>query len=138
MTIVSHAFKQVRLVDGHCGSDAIAFLPHARIRFVGINPPNLPAEFGGVAPADDKKSAMQGAHDVLDHWAVDPHGVGALLAGKRRGRNPWAASQRLFAHEEERQRSGLQTRLVGDGMEALTEDSPRPWNRGGGLLLNSD
>lgn len=138
LTIVSHAFKKSRLVGDHCGPDAIAFLPlESRINFIGINPPNIPAEFGGndnksnnstPTVSEDKKKAMVGAHAVLDHWAVDPHGVGDLLAGKRRGRNPWNASQLLFVNDEERQRSGLQTRMIGTDTEALAEGSHRPWN----------
>ncbi|KAL1892670.1 hypothetical protein Sste5346_006957 [Sporothrix stenoceras] len=136
LTIVSHAFKKSRLVGDHCGPDAIAFLPlESRVNFMGINPPNLPAEFGGAsnnsnkpAVSEDKQKAMQGAHTVLDHWAVDPHGVGEILAGKRRARNPWNASQLLFVDDEERQRSGLQTRMVGSDMEAITEGIDRPWN----------
>ncbi|CAK7263008.1 hypothetical protein SEPCBS57363_000349 [Sporothrix epigloea] len=136
VTIVSHAFKRSRLVDDHCGSGAIAILPlDQRVSFIGINPPNLPAEFGGASSAastavvsEDKSKAMQGAHDVLGHWATDPHGVGHLLAGKRRARNPWKCDQRLFVNDTERQRSGLLTRLVGGDMEAIAEGSPRPWN----------
>ncbi|CAK7230631.1 hypothetical protein SBRCBS47491_007650 [Sporothrix bragantina] len=138
LTIVSHAFKRSRLVDDHCGPDAIAFLPlDQRVSFIGINPPNIPAEFGGpgsnasntAAVSENKSKAMQGAHDVLSHWAVDPHGVGDLLAGKRRARNPWKCSQKLSVDDEERQRSGLITRQVGDDMEAIAEGSPRPWNK---------
>ncbi|CAK7231771.1 hypothetical protein SCUCBS95973_008033 [Sporothrix curviconia] len=138
LTIVSHAFKRARLVDDHCGPHAIALLPlEQRVSFIGINPPNIPAEFGGPsnkAPgtaavvSEDKSKAMQGAHDVLSHWAADPHGTGDLLAGKRRARNPWKYSQKLFVSNEERQRSGLATRQVGNDMEAIAEDSPRPWN----------
>ena len=134
LTIVSHGFKQSRLVDGHCGPDAIAFLPlDKRITFIGINPPNLPVEFGGAAetPAtDSKKEAMQGATHITDDWAEDPHGVGTLLAGKRRGRNLWNSDQKLFVDDEERKLSGLKTRFVGpkSDMEALEDDSPRPWN----------
>ncbi|OAA59135.1 DUF218 domain containing protein [Niveomyces insectorum RCEF 264] len=151
LTIVSHAFKRARLVAGHCGPDALAFLPLERVGFVGINPPNLPPEFAEPAATETaapaaatttadtaaaaKQHAMQDAHTVGDHWAADPHGVGPVLAGKRRARNPWAADQRLFASAAERQRSGLVTRPVGggdaaDGMEALAADSPRPWNHG--------
>ncbi|CAK7269112.1 hypothetical protein SEPCBS119000_003401 [Sporothrix epigloea] len=136
VTIVSHDFKRSRLVDDHCGRDAIAILPlNQRVSFIGINPPNLPAEFGGASSAastatvsEDKSQAMQGAHAVLGHWASDPHGVGHILAGKRRARNPWQCDQRLFVDDAERQRSGLATRLVGDDMEAIADGDSRPWN----------
>ncbi|ERS99387.1 uncharacterized protein SPSK_04457 [Sporothrix schenckii 1099-18] len=150
LTIVSHAFKLSRLVDCHCGPDAIGFLPiETRVAFIGINPPNLPAEFGNAHTKDnkssndssdssdtnskasvsqDKQKAMAGAHTVVDHWTEDPHGVGDLLAGKRRARNPWKISQLLFVDDEERQRSRLRTRMVGIDMEALDDDGPRPWN----------
>lgn len=135
LTIVSHAFKKTRIVHGHCGPDAIDF-PVARVRFIGINPPNLPAEFGTTDKTSettdqtttgiDKAAAMKGAHDVLGHWAADPHGIGPLLAGKRRARNPWAVRQLMFSNDAERRRSGLHTRIL-EGMEALADDSPRPW-----------
>ncbi len=131
LTVVSHAFKRARLVDAHCGPGAIAFLPLDRVAFVGINPPNLPAEFGGQTADADKAKSMADAH-IVDHWTSDPHGVGALLSGKRRARNPWGVGQRLFASDAERQRSGLRTRLVGDDMEALADGCPQPWNDTGG------
>jgi len=142
MTIVSHGFKRLRLVDSHCA--AIAF-PLDRVGFVGINPPNLPADLlaadaagqgavGGLATendegamAKDKAEAMQGAREVVGHWMEDPHGVGDILAGKRRKRNLWDVDQMLFQSEEERQLSGVRTQVIGGRMEALVDGSPRPW-----------
>ncbi|KAK1995740.1 DUF218 domain-containing protein [Colletotrichum falcatum] len=129
VTVVSHAFKKPRIVDGHCA--AIGF-PLERVRFVGIDPPGMRA-----AAADDDKGntggsggnkaeAIAGVQRAIDEWAHDPHGVGTSLAGKRRARNPWGLDDRLFASEEERARSGVATRVVA-GHEALVEDARRPW-----------
>ncbi len=135
LTIVSHGFKRVRLVDSHCA--AIAF-PLDRVGFVGINPPNLPADLRAAdlagAPLGDesdtspeKAEAMKGAREVIGHWTEDPHGVDELLAGKRRKRNPWKVDQMLFQSQEERARSGLETRFIGGDIEALVDGAARPW-----------
>lgn len=114
VTIVSHAFKRPRLLDGHCA--ALGLPPH-RVAFLGIDPPGVAA----------KSAAMAGALAAEDEWAADPHGVGPVLAGKRRRRNPWAVPQDLFLEAEERLRSGLATRRLDDGAEVLVDDAPRPW-----------
>lgn len=135
LTMVSHAFKRARLVDGHCA--AIGF-PLDRITFIGINPPGIKdaplssgqSTGGGLVLSDQasklKGDAMTGVSQTLDDWAKDPHGAGEVLAGKRRKRNPWGISQRLFS-QAERERSGVQTRFLGDGTEALVEGGTRPW-----------
>ncbi|MDA4133894.1 MAG: hypothetical protein OK454_12340, partial [Thaumarchaeota archaeon] len=141
LTIVSHAFKRARLVDSHCA--AIGF-PLDRVAFIGINPPNLPAALlaadkasqelaaaGGLAPgevSEEKAEAMKGVRETVGLWSDDPHGVGKVLVGKRRTRNPWGVSQTLFLHDEERARSGAETRTVG-GTEALVEGGTRPWEK---------
>ncbi len=140
LTVVSHAFKRGRLVDYHCA--AIGFPPD-RVGFVGMDPPNLPADIlaaaaaagadgGESGPASrEKAEAMKGAVAVIvGQWTEDPHGVGDVLAGKRRQRNPWNTDQMLFRSPEERARSGVATRFVGEGggdMEALVEGVPAPW-----------
>lgn len=139
LTIVSHGFKRARIVDSHCA--AIGF-PLDRVAFIGINPPNLPADLlaadkasqglvaaGGLASgevSEEKAEAMKGVREVVGLWNDDPHGVGEVLAGKRRKRNPWGVGQMLFLHEGERARSGAETRLV-DGTDALVEGGTRPW-----------
>lgn len=140
LTIVSHAFKRARLVDAHCG--AIGF-PLEKITFIGINPPNLPADLaaagdGSYTGADDseaggevspeKAAAMQGAREIVGLWADDPHGIGEVLARKRQARNPWNVNQKLFASGDEREKSGVRTLGYENMMEALMEGSPRPWN----------
>ncbi|KAK4192937.1 Mur ligase [Podospora australis] len=85
ITIVSHAFKQDRLVKGHCA--AIGF-PLDRVSFVGINPPGMDEE--------GKGQAMKGVQLTLGQWEADPHGAGEELASKRRARNCWGVSQKLF------------------------------------------
>jgi dihydrofolate synthase len=134
MTIISHAFKRTRLVDAHCG--AIGFPLH-RVSFVGISPPGLGA-FGSSAQdlekaaargqvAVEKAAKMKDVHAVVDLWAKDPHGVGEVLAGKRRKRNCWNVEQLLFFSDEERLRSGVKTVRSHDGAEALLDGTNRPW-----------
>ncbi|RKU44373.1 hypothetical protein DL546_002845 [Coniochaeta pulveracea] len=135
VTIVSHAFKKARLVDGHCA--AIGF-PLDRVDFIGINPPGIeetPAPDqggnGGLAlsehAASVKAAVMTGVSQTLDDWVKDPHGVGEVLAGKRRKRNPWSIDQRLFVNDNERRQSGVQTRILDDGTEALADGKVQPW-----------
>jgi folylpolyglutamate synthase len=131
LTIVSHAFKRNRLVDGHCA--AIGF-PLDRVDFIGINPPGidtagLGAEASGSG-STEKAEAMRGVQLAIGQWAEDPHGVGEALAGKRRRRNCWGVQQRLFLDEEERSRSGVDVRQLDDGSEALVEGGRRPWAKG--------
>ncbi|KAK3946048.1 FolC bifunctional protein [Diplogelasinospora grovesii] len=119
ITIVSHAFKRTRLVDAHCS--AIGF-PLEGIDFVGINPPGMDAGSGDV-----KEDAMRGVQLAVGQWAEDPHGVGEALASKRAQRNCWNVDQHLFLHKQERLRSGVQTRMLEDGTEALVDGGVRPW-----------
>ncbi|KAK3351377.1 hypothetical protein B0H65DRAFT_546424 [Neurospora tetraspora] len=136
ITIVSHAFKRNRLVDGHCAA-IFGLIPsqlelEKRVRFVGINPPGVDGvgSVDGDGGSKEKKEAMQGVQLALGQWAEDPHGVGEELAGKRRARNCWGLDQRLFFSEEERRRSGVETRMLEDGSEALVDgEKPRPWAR---------
>ncbi|ROT41528.1 hypothetical protein SODALDRAFT_331269 [Sodiomyces alkalinus F11] len=121
LTVVSHAFKRPRIVQGHCA--AIGF-PLDRVEFVGVDPPGMvPAADGEVA----KTGAIAGVQRAVDQWTADPHGVGPVLAGKRASRNPWGVSQWLFVSREERARSGLLTRMLDDGGEALVDGEVRPW-----------
>ncbi|KAK4122294.1 FolC bifunctional protein [Parathielavia appendiculata] len=129
LTVVSHGFKRDRLVNGHCA--AIGF-PLDRVTFVGINPPGVDDHgFGSAAvEVEGKKGrAMKGVQLALDQWKEDPHGVGEDLAGKRRARNCWRVNQRLFLDGEERERSGVDVRVLEDGSEALVEGGRRPWGR---------
>jgi folylpolyglutamate synthase len=80
----------------------------------------------GAGP-EQKAEAMRGVQLAMGQWAVDPHGVGEELAGKRRARNCWGVQQRLFWDGEERLRSGVDVRVLEDGSEALVEGGRRPW-----------
>ena len=136
ITIVSHAFKKARLVDAHCG--AIGF-PLDRVDFVGISPPELNPF--GTSSLDLEKAAQDGkvsaekankmldVHVVVGQWADDPHGIGKVLAGKRRERNCWNITQKLFASDEERNRSGLLTSFLEDGSEYLVGETVWPWTK---------
>jgi folylpolyglutamate synthase len=125
MTIVSHEFKRERIVEGHCA--AIEF-PLEGIRFVGINPPGMD-DVAVAAPGGMEKleAIFQGVQLALEQWRDDPHGVGEVLRGKRVARNPWRGHQMLFLEEEERERSGLDTRRVGERGEGLVPGGRRPW-----------
>ncbi|KAI0885893.1 FolC bifunctional protein [Annulohypoxylon maeteangense] len=116
LTLVSHAFKRERLVDCHCG--AIDF-PLDRVDFVGVDPPGM-IDGSNLA-------AIKGITEAITQWKDDPHGKDELLASKRRKRNPWGISQMLFADEDNRTRSGVQSRLVGED-EYLIEGVFQPWS----------
>ena len=117
LTIVSHALKRPRL-EAHVA--AIGF-PVARTAFVGIDPPGM----AGTAAAE-KQGAVEGVKAAVGMWEADPHGVGEVLAGKRKDRNPWGVRQDLFLSEDERRDSGVET-LVINGVEVLDPDARRPW-----------
>ena len=88
---------------------------------MGVDPPGMA---GG---AEEKSEAVEGVGAALGQWERDPHGVGEVLAGKRRARNPWEVEQRLFLSEEERKSTGVVTAVNSDGAEMLDPDAPRPW-----------
>ena len=113
LTIVSHAFKRRRLVEAHC--NAIAF-PLEKVHFVGLNPPGIP-------------EVVDREEDAVNEWLKDPHGQSDSLKTKRARRNRWDVSQVLFLNEDERQRSGIATKMLEDGEEILFEEGARPWGR---------
>ncbi|KXX73806.1 hypothetical protein MMYC01_209111 [Madurella mycetomatis] len=127
LTIVSHAFKRNRLVDGHCA--AIGF-PAGRVSFVGINPPGIDDAGLEGEGQGEKAEAMRGVQLAIGQWAEDPHGVGEVLSEKRRIRNCWGVQQQLFLDEEERTRSGVDVRTLEDRTEALVDGGRRPWATG--------
>ncbi|OAQ83528.1 hypothetical protein VFPBJ_02296 [Purpureocillium lilacinum] len=68
---------------------------------------------------------LRGIRNAEREWREDPHGRGESLAGKRRGRNAWAAWQGVFEREVT-DRGGLET--VGEGeAERLVDEARRPW-----------
>jgi folylpolyglutamate synthase len=105
------------------------------VEFVGISPPGVGDGGGGDGGAGENRSgevgekaeAMLGVQLTLGVWKEDPHGVGEELAGTRRERNGWGLGQWLFLDGEERARSGVDIRLLGDGSEVLAEGGRRPW-----------
>ncbi|KAH6604536.1 hypothetical protein Trco_006243 [Trichoderma cornu-damae] len=117
ITIVSHAFKKPRLVNGHCA--AIGF-PLGRTAFIGIDPPGM--------VSGENEAAIRGAAQAVEEWAADPHGRGEKLAGKRAARNPWGVWQGVFEEtiNDGAGRGGLVTTGIG-GNETLVDDAPRPW-----------
>ncbi|KAH0492143.1 hypothetical protein TgHK011_007107 [Trichoderma gracile] len=114
LTIVSHAFKKPRLIDGHC--TAIGF-PLQRTKFVGIDPPGM---MNG-----ENVAGMKGVGQAVDDWTRDPHGRGEVLAGKRRRRNPWGVWQGVFK-DKGIDKGGLVTEGEGEA-ETLVDGAPRPW-----------
>ncbi|KAI1270671.1 hypothetical protein F5Y18DRAFT_19083 [Xylariaceae sp. FL1019] len=119
ITIVSHGFKKERLVDCHCA--AIGF-PLSRVDFVGVDPPGM--------VDGSNKAAIKGNERVVLEWRADPHGKSEGLAGKRKIRNPWGISQRIFQKDRERERSDVQSTVADDGQEYLIEGVPQPWSFG--------
>ncbi|KOS22827.1 Uncharacterized protein ESCO_003454 [Escovopsis weberi] len=118
LTIVSHGFKRARLVDQHCA--AVGF-PRGRTLFVGVDPPGM------VAQAQQGESVWQGVGQAVDDWAVDAHGRGARLAGKRAARNPWGVWQGVFPEGvRDDEKGGLVTAGAGEE-ETLVDGAARPW-----------
>lgn len=118
LTIVSHGFKEPRIVQGHC--TAIGY-PLDRITFVGINPP-------GMQHTSDK--AHIGVGTAMDEWTQDPHGRGESLAGKRKRRNPWNIWQGIFPEGVSgggQGHGGLLTAGRGED-EILAPHTIRPWS----------
>ena len=119
LTIVSHGFKQPRLVGGHCS--ALGLLgrrgrsPRTAVSYDGIDQPGRgAASAAGVARAEGE-------------WAADPHGRGAGLRGKREARNPGGTWQGVFPEGVEGgDRGGLRTRGVGAD-ETVVEEERMPW-----------
>lgn len=124
LSIVSHAFKKPRIVDGHCA--AIGF-PLKRVSFVGIDPPGMAAAQAGQGVRHGSgDEALVGVAKAVGEWLADAHGRGESLAGKRARRNPWGAWQGVFGDADEVDRGGLVTR--GEGSEeTLDETAKRPW-----------
>ncbi|KAI0394296.1 FolC bifunctional protein [Xylariaceae sp. FL0594] len=116
LTIVSHAFKRERLVDGHC--NAIGF-PLDRVHFIGADPPGM--------VDGSNKDAIEGAREAMSQWDQDPHGKGPILSSKRIRRNPWNAPQTLFPDNQERSRSGVHSEILDDGQEYLVDGASQPW-----------
>lgn len=113
VTIISHAFKKPRVVDGHCVAIGV---PLERVSFVGIDPPSL----------KEKEGAMVGVTEAVGDWEDDPHGRGDKLASKRARRNVWGTWQGVF--EEgiyESRKGGLRT--IGHGKMESLADGERPW-----------
>lgn len=116
VTIISHAFKRPRLIDGHCGAIG---LPLERVTFVGIDPESM--------KTGEKQGAIQGVKMAVGDWESDPHGRGDKLRGKRKGRNPYGVWQGVFEEGFEGQGT---SRLVMKGEkdeETLQDDATRPW-----------
>ncbi|KKA30507.1 hypothetical protein TD95_002083 [Thielaviopsis punctulata] len=124
ITVISHAFKKLRLIDHHCV--AIGF-PLDRVRFVGIDPPAMEAALATGSGDCGTQKSVGGVSLALDQWALDPHGIGAELAGKRRRRNPWDVAQGVFENAVDCKMSGLVTMRTADGTEYISDTAPRPW-----------
>lgn len=114
LTIVSHQFKRRRLTEAHC--TALSF-PLAKVKFVGINPPGVP-------------EVVDREEEAVAEWIADPQGMSENLRAKRRRRNKWDVVQTIFLSDEERGKSGVETRLVDGGREeVLVERGWRPWGQ---------
>lgn len=74
------------------------------------------------------EAAIPGVTEAVNQWKRDPHGKGDALSSKRTRRNPWGVSQRFFLTEEDRDRSGVCSQILGDGQDYLVDDAPQPWS----------
>lgn len=132
ISVVSHGFKRERFSELHVR--ALRW-PTERVEFVGIDPVYM-------RPASGKAYDERRTVDVKEGerkrgfgaWESDLWGVGEGLRGKRRARNCWATGQELFASVEERQRSGVRSRVIEyeDAMENVVGeevllDERQPW-----------
>lgn len=89
----------------------------AEVKFVGINPPGVP-------------EVVDREEDAVAEWIANPQGMSENLRAKRQGRNKWGVAQTIFLNDEERTRSGMETRLVDGGKEeVLVEGGWRPWGQ---------
>lgn len=114
LTLISHAFKKPRLVEGHCV--ALGF-PPARVTYPALHP--------GVV--DDPVSAA-GVRRAEEEWTRDPHGRGASLAGKRAVRNPWGVWEGVFPGGMDGEGSGLKTIGGRDADEMIDPAAPKPFS----------
>lgn len=126
VTIVSHAFKEDRLMELHI--PAIRF-PRERVLFVGIDPEYM--RIGHEAYDEERTASVLRASSEKGYaeWKKDLLGCGDSLSGKRAARNPWGVSQVWFDSREDRERSGVKSMLkVGEeGLEEFLTTEKQPW-----------
>lgn len=131
ITIISHAFKRERFMELHI--PALRF-PLSKVGFLGIDPGYMDpcsSEYDEARAEEVRRGSRENGYA---EWERDPLGTGKVLSGKRRGRNPWAVSQKWFEEENERGISGVKSRGVGneseDGAEEEFLSSERqPWEK---------
>lgn len=129
VTVVSHAFKRARVLDLHVKA---ARWPRAKVEFVGIDPGYM-VEGSGEWDGERMESVLRGERERgYGAWEGDVVGMGEVLRGKRRERNVWGVRQVWFESEEERERSGVRSRVVvdkevGGVWEEVLLDMRQPW-----------
>jgi len=126
ITIVSHAFKEARFMELHVSTMK---WPREKMRFVGVDPEYM-VEGSSEFDAERRESVRIGEMERgFKEWDSDPTGKGEILSGKRRGRNPWMVGQLLFESEEEREKSGVKSELLGkyEVIEELLVEGRQPW-----------
>lgn len=109
ITVVSHDFKKERFLDVH---RKVLEIPEQRFDFVGVDPEYMDPvseEFDEERCASVRLGEQERG---LKAWQEDEDGRGAILRGKRWGRNWWNVSQELFKDEQERKSSGVKTEFV--------------------------
>lgn len=123
ITIVSHEFKRARFIELHV--PAIRW-PMERVGFVGIDPAYMckgDFEWNRERAEDVREGERMRGYEP---WVQDKKGEGAILKGKREGRNYWGVRQGLFENEGKRVRSGVKMRVLDGGQEILS-DEVQPW-----------
>lgn len=126
ITVVSHGFKRERILGLHV---AAMRWPRERVEFVGIDPAYM-REGSGEWDGERAEEVRRGERERgVRAWEGDRFGVGAVLRGKRRERNPWGVGQLLFESDAERVRSGIRSEVVDyrDSLEERLKDEKQPW-----------
>jgi hypothetical protein len=135
VTIVSHDFKRKRFLDLHVKA---ARWPRDRVRFVGLDPEYM---VRGTGQWDEERAEevwREERERGFAAWEGDLLGMGSELRGKRANRNCWGVGQGWFESLEERERSGVRSRVVGeeDGEEEMLRDEKQPWEDSGDITVS--
>lgn len=123
VTIVGHEFKRARFLELHvpaCG------WPLERVEYLGIDPGYM-CESKAAWDAPRTQEVLMGERERgYRLWKDDPLGERDQLVSKRKIRNCWGVSQLFFENDDERHRSMVQSRIVGD--EEFLVAGLQPWN----------
>lgn len=124
VTIVGHEFKRARFLELHvpaCG------WPLEQVEYLGIDPAYMCESEEKAWDACRTQEVLMGERERgYRLWKGDPLGEGEQLVSKRKIRNCWQGSQLFFENQDERHRSMVRTRILGD--EEFLVAGSQPWN----------